>query len=33
MENRIKWGARAVSSDGKDLGKVIRVVVHPRTTK
>ena len=33
MENRIKWGARAVSSDGKDLGKVIRVVVHPKNNE
>lgn len=33
MENRIKWGAKVISSDGKDLGKVIRVVVHPKNNE
>ena len=33
MENRIRWGAKAISSDGKDLGKVIRVVIHPKSNE
>jgi sporulation protein YlmC with PRC-barrel domain len=33
MENRIKWGSKAISSDGKDLGRVIRVVVHPKNNE
>ena len=33
MENRIRWGAKAISSDGNDLGKVIRVVIHPKSNE
>ncbi|MFO7882743.1 MAG: PRC-barrel domain-containing protein [Kosmotogaceae bacterium] len=29
MKNRLKWGAKVISSDGKNLGKLTRIVVHP----
>lgn len=29
MESRLKWGAKVLCYDGKEIGKVSRVVVHP----
>ncbi|MDI3524345.1 PRC-barrel domain-containing protein [Kosmotoga sp.] len=29
METRLRWGAKVISSDGKNLGRPTRVVVHP----
>ncbi|OAA27197.1 photosystem reaction center subunit H [Kosmotoga arenicorallina S304] len=33
MENKLKWGARVLSEDGKNLGRLTRVVFHPSTNE
>ena len=29
MENRLKWGSKVLCYDGKEIGKISRVIVHP----
>ncbi|AKI97454.1 PRC-barrel domain-containing protein [Kosmotoga pacifica] len=33
MENRLRWGAKVISADGKNLGRLTRVVFHPSTNE
>ncbi|MCD6159150.1 MAG: PRC-barrel domain-containing protein [Kosmotoga sp.] len=33
MESKLKWGAKVISEDGKNLGKLTRVVFHPSTNE